>query len=106
MRHGGIQRGHSRRAPEVFVLPADAIARVPYSRTAPVTPSVRVTPLRVDEQACALGEELVVDLGVGGEDQREVGVLERVVEGDALQAKSRPAARPDSSRIRSRAVPG
>jgi hypothetical protein len=28
----------------------------------------------------------VVDLGVGGEDQREVGVLERLVEGEALQA--------------------
>ncbi len=34
---------------------------------------------QVDEQACALGDELVVDLGVGGDDQREVGVLERVV---------------------------
>jgi hypothetical protein len=44
---------------------------------------------RVEEQACALGEELVVDLGVGGEDQGEVGVVERVVEGDALQAWSR-----------------
>ena len=43
-------------------------------------------PPQVEEQACALGEELVVDLGVGGEDQREVGVLERLVEGEALQA--------------------
>jgi hypothetical protein len=33
-----------------------------------------------------LGEELVVDLGVGGEDQGEVGVFERVIEGEALQA--------------------
>ena len=46
---------------------------------------------RVDEQACALGEELVVELGVGGEDQGEAGVVERVVERDALQAWSRSA---------------
>ncbi len=46
---------------------------------------MRVTPLQVDEQACPLGDEPVVDLRVGGDDQREVGVLERVVEGDAVQ---------------------
>ncbi len=39
---------------------------------------------RVDEQACALGEELVVELGVGGEDQGEVRVLERSPYGAAL----------------------
>ena len=35
---------------------------------------------QVDEQACVLGDEMVVDLGVGGDDQREVGVFKRVVE--------------------------